>query len=151
MNGQIHEFVRKPIPQRPRIAKRQKAMLVTSDQNELRSYIKQVQSKVGIAKAGWASCAQQLGGVAGRMTAAVGQQQAVPAWVKRHIGGRASGTVIDQSDKILNASVRMINHVPWVSKCLTDSEAQRALDIQREKMAIRLEHQLAAEIRRAGV
>ena len=152
MRGDIHKQARRPIPQRPRMSRRQRPLLVTTEVTELKNYIESVKRNVGIAKAGWASCAEQLGGTGGRMMAlGGGQQQAVPAWVKRHVGGRASGSVIDQADKILNASVRMINHVPWVSKCLTDSEAQRALDIQREKMAKRLEYQLAAELRKVGV
>lgn len=151
MNPQIHQSARKPIPSRPRISKVQRPLLVTTDEGELRSYIKLVQKNVGMAKAGWASCAQQLGGVAGRMPASIGQQQAVPAWVKRHVGGKSSGTVIDMADKLLNASVKMINHVPWVSKCLTDTEAQRALDIQREKMLLRMGYILAAEAAKAGL
>jgi hypothetical protein len=150
MNATIHQAARKPIPARPRISKTQKPLLITSQINELKAYVKEVQKKVGIAKAGWASCAQQLGGTGGRMAAAGGQQQAVPAWVKRHVGKRASGTVVDQADKIINGRVLLINHVPWVSKCLTDTEAQRALDIQREKMLRRLGYVLEAEALKAG-
>lgn len=150
MDGQIHENARRQIPQRPRIPRKPKPLLVTSDVNELKAYIKQVQKKVGIAKAGWAACAQQLGGTGGRMSAFGGQQQAVPAWVKRHVGGRASGSVADQADRTFNARVVMFNHVPWVSKCLTEKEAQRALDIQREKMLLRLGYIFEAEAAKAG-
>jgi hypothetical protein len=148
MDGSLHRKAQRPIPARPRIPRKQPPVLITDDASQLRSYVKKVQKNVGIAKAGWASCAQQLGGTAGRMTSATGQQQAVPAWVKRHAGGKGSGTVIDQSEKLLNATVRMINHVPWVSKCLTDKQAQVALDIQREKMLKRLEIILEAEARK---
>lgn len=150
MDGKVHENARRPIPQRPRLSHRPKPLLVTSDVNELRAYVKEVQKKVGIAKAGWAACAQQLGGLGGRMAAFGGQQQAIPAWVKRHVGARASGSVADQADRTFNARVVMFNHVPWVSKCLTETEAQRALDIQREKMLLRLGYIFEAEAAKAG-
>lgn len=92
-------------------------------QQDLKSYIGQVQKKVGIAKAGWASCAQQLGGTRG-----------LPGWVTRHSRKQQLGTVNDKTSGDRSQYVQMTNRVPWIDKCLNPGQIQRALDIQRGKM-----------------
>jgi hypothetical protein len=79
-----------------------------------------------------------------------GQQQAVPAWVKRHAGGRAAGTVVDQSENFLVGRINMINHVPWVSNCLSDGQAQQAIDMQAEKMRRAMDYTFQADLGSAG-
>ena len=122
------------------------------DKNMLIQYVKTTQKKVGIAKAGWAACAMQLGGTRGRMETGIAgvQQQAVPAWVKRHAGNRAAGTVVDQSENFLTGRINMINHVPWVSNCLSDQQAQQAIDIQAEKMRRALDYAYQADLKAVG-
>jgi hypothetical protein len=44
----------------------------------------------------------------------------------------------------------MINHVPWVSNCLTDAQAQRAIDIQAEKMKRALDSAFGADLKASG-
>ena len=132
--------------------KRQEPLLITDEKSQLKAYIKEVQKKVGIAKAGWAACAMKLGGTRGRMATNVegNEQQAVPAWVKRHAGDRASGTVIDQADNFLLGRINMINHVPWVSNCLSDGQAQQAIDMQAEKMRRAMDYAFQADLGSAG-
>lgn len=94
------------------------------DQDKLATYIKQVQKNVGIAKAGWASCAQQLLGTRG-----------IPQWVTRHIRKKPLGDVQDATKNEGSSQyVRMTNRVPWIDQCLNPGQIQRALDIQRGKM-----------------
>jgi hypothetical protein len=126
--------------------------LITEEKAKLKAYVKEVQKKVGIAKGGWAACAMQLGGTQGRMETNVPgvQQQAVPAWVKRHAGKRAAGTVIDQADNFITGRINMINHVPWVSNCLSDQQAQQAIDIQAEKMRRALDYAYQADLKAVG-
>lgn len=152
MSGMFHKSARKPIPKRPRIEKRQEPLLITDQRAKLKSYVREVQKRVGIAKGGWAACAMQLGGTQGRMETNVGgvQQQAVPAWVKRHAGNRAAGTVVDQSENFLNGRINMINHVPWVSNCLSNQQAQQAIDIQAEKMRRALDYAYQADLKAVG-
>jgi len=95
-----------------------------------RSYVKQISQRVGTAKAGWASCAQQLGGWRG-----------IPGWVTRHARGQSLGNVYDATGGNGSSQyVRITNNVPWIDKCLNAGQIQRALDIQRGKMtnAIRI-------------
>ena len=152
MSAAAHKQALKPIPKRPRMSTRQEPLLITNDRIPLRQYVKEIQKRVGIAKGGWAACAMQLGGTRGRMGTNVegAEQQAVPAWVKRHAGNRATGTVLDQSDNFFTGLIRMINHVPWVSNCLTDAQAQRAIDIQAEKMKRALDSAFGADLKASG-
>lgn len=104
--------------------------LAATNANRLKSYIAQILKRVGTAKAGWASCAQQLGGMRG-----------IPGWVTRHARKGVLGDVYDATGGSGNAQyVRISNRVPWIDKCLNPGQIQRALDIQRGKMvtAIRM-------------
>jgi hypothetical protein len=152
MSSTAHKQALRPIPKRPRMSTRQEPLLITNDRIPLRQYVKEIQKRVGIAKGGWAACAMQLGGTRGRMGTNVegAEQQAVPAWVKRHAGNRATGTVLDQSGNFFTGLIRMINHVPWVSNCLTDAQAQRAIDIQAEKMKRALDSAFGADLKASG-
>lgn len=98
------------------------------DKDKLGQYVAATHKKVGIAKAGWAHCAKQLGGSRG-----------VPQYVTRHAGKRAKGSVIDNSEATGEQYVTMTNHVPWIDQCLSAGQIQRALDIQREKMTTAIE------------
>lgn len=93
------------------------------DKDNLTNYVKTVQKKVGIAKAGWASCAQQLGGTRG-----------LPGWVTRHSRRQQLGSVNDKTTEDRSQYVQMTNRVPWIDQCLNPGQIQRALDIQRGKM-----------------
>jgi hypothetical protein len=88
-------------------------------------YIKQTQKKVGIAKAGWAECAAQLGGFE-RVTG-VGKIQ---KWVFNLINKYGRGSV-----KITDSYVELKNSVPWIGRALSRSNLQQTLDIQRNTLA----------------
>jgi hypothetical protein len=96
---------------------------------QIDSYAKQITQRVGIAKAGWAHCAKQIGGT-----------RDIPQWVTRHAGKRATGSVVDNSEASADQQyVTMENKVPWIDKCLNAGQIQQALDIQREKMTKAIE------------
>ena len=95
---------------------------------QIDSYVKKITQRVGIAKAGWAHCAKQLGGSRG-----------IPQWVTRHAGKRATGSVVDNSEASSEQYVTMTNQVPWIDKCLNAGQIQRALDMQKEKMTKAIE------------
>lgn len=115
---------------RKKVPKNTFPKLAVTNFNLIRSYINKIKQRVGMAKAGWASCAQQLGGTRG-----------LPAWVTRHAGQFQLGDVYDATGGDGRQQyVRMNNRVPWIDKCLNTGQIQRALDIQRGKMvtAIRI-------------
>lgn len=104
--------------------------LAPTNPTRMKAYINKIIKRVGTAKAGWASCAQQLGGWRG-----------IPGWVTRHAGKAVLGNVYDATGgQGSQQFVRMTNRVPWIDKCLNAGQIRRALDIQRGKMvnAIRI-------------
>lgn len=115
---------------RMKVPKNQFPRLAVTGFNHAKGYINKIKQRVGTAKAGWASCAQQLGGWRG-----------IPGWVTRQAGQRQLGNVYDATGGTgASQYVRMTNNVPWIDKCLNAGQIQRALDIQRGKMtnAIRI-------------
>lgn len=108
---------------RRKVSQNQFVNLVVQNQQALSRYTKQVVARVGMAKAGWATPAKYLGGTRG-----------IPAWVTRHSEGRALGSIKDQSQKDTRPFIQITNHVPYVSKCISPAQIQRALDNQRQKM-----------------
>ena len=88
-------------------------------------YIKETQKKVGIAKAGWAECAAQLGG----FEKATGVKK-IQKWVFNLINKYGRGSV-----KITDSYVELKNSVPWIGRALSRSNLQKTLDIQRNTLA----------------
>jgi len=121
-SGAAHREAKAPIPRRPRVGRSQRPLLIVEQAQKFNSYVKLVQQRVGMAKAGWAACAKILGGMRG-----------LPQWVTRHAGKRSAGSVLDRTQGS-SPSITMTNHVPWVDKCLNEGQMQRALDIQAGKM-----------------
>jgi hypothetical protein len=114
---------------RRRVSKNTFVKVSVPRESQIDSYVKKILKKVGIAKAGWAHCAKQIGGT-----------RDIPQWVTRHAGKRATGSVVDNSEASADEQyVTMENKVPWIDKCLNAGQIQRALDIQKEKMTKAIE------------
>jgi len=92
-----------------------------------------------MAKGGWASCAQQLGGFG-----------KIPAWVHRHARASVLGEVHDASFQDTKPFIRITNNVPWIDKCLNQGQMQRAFDIASYKMMQFLRISLDKAKRSAG-
>lgn len=74
----------------------------------LETYLEQTKKKVGLAKSGWAKCAEQLPKVvAGSMT------RGIPSWVTRH--DKSNGSVTDNSSNLDNPSIILKNTTPYAS------------------------------------
>lgn len=111
---------------RKKVSRNTFTKLAPTNPARLKTYINKIIKRVGTAKAGWASCVQQLGGW---------RSGEIPAWVTRHARKSVLGNVYDATGSGGNSQyVRMINRVPWIDKCLNPGQIQRALDIQRGKM-----------------
>lgn len=115
---------------RKKVPKNTFTKLAVVDPGQMKRYVRTIMDRVGTAKAGWASCAKQLGGL-----------RNIPAWVYRHAAARQLGDIYDATGgDTSNQYVKMTNRVPWIDKCLNAGQIQSALDIQRGKMvnAIRI-------------
>jgi len=135
--GKNHQAVR--FGARRKVSRNQFPEIIPSDVGRLKSYINEIVKRVGTAKAGWASCAQQLGGVRG-----------IPGWVTRHARAGVLGTVDDASFLDIKPYIRLTNTVPWVDKCLNQTQMQRAFDIASYKMMQFLRISLAKAEKSAG-
>jgi hypothetical protein len=95
--------------------------------NEQKKYIKETQKKVGIAKAGWAQCAQTLGGTTAPQKSKV---KSIQKWVTNLIPKYGRGSV--QEGK---GYIKIVNSVPWIGNALSRSNLAKSLDIQRTALA----------------
>jgi len=93
----------------------------------LPTYVAEVAKRVGIAKSGWARCAEQLPAViGGSMT------RGIPDWVASQTKG--GGTIENNLSNAANPSVRMTNTVPWVSRICPPGEQLKASQVVIAKM-----------------
>jgi hypothetical protein len=97
-----------------RAYKSQHVFNMAANQNQLTSYIKKAQKRIGYAKAGWADCARKINAINGDGA------RGIPAWAKSKKGG--SGRVVDMTRNSKNPSVSMTNEVGYVSRILPDRE-----------------------------
>jgi hypothetical protein len=98
-------------------------------QDALNNYLASVQARVGIAKSGWAHCANQLRKVvSGAMT------RGIPGWVTRHLGDYGLGEVQDKTANIFNPTVVLTNKCKYADRVLPITEQLMAQNIVAEKM-----------------
>ena len=103
-------------------------------ESTMNAYKESVLKKVGIAKAGWASCALKLKKVnKGSLTAGF------PKWVTRHTGDFDNGRVQDMTSDLKNPRVELTNKTPWASNVIPASEELRAKSVVATKMKKQME------------
>ena len=107
-------------------------MFVSED--AMNSYKETVLKKVGIAKAGWASCALKLKKVnKGSLIAGF------PKWVTRHTGDFDNGRVQDMTSDLKNPRVEVTNKTPWADKVIPESQKEFAKAVIVTKMKKQME------------
>jgi hypothetical protein len=121
--------------------------LVMQKQAKLDAYIKQTQKKVGMTKAGWAACADQIP----ELGLVSSQTRGIPQWVTRNKGHRVpAASSVDASSTFTdtrNPKVRMTNAVPWTSENLSPSQANVAMNIARDKFVKMMNTQIKYVLR----
>jgi hypothetical protein len=124
-------------------------LILGGRKNALQTYINKVKKRVGMAKAGWAVCADRIPDTG----LASGGTRGIPQWVTRNKSAPAPlRSSVDASTtfrKSSNPRVVMRNAVPWTSQNLTESAARAALNIARGKfvkmMNIQIRYVLRAQ------
>ena len=122
---------------RMKVRKRRGAMhlILGGRKTELQTYINKVKERVGMAKAGWAVCAERIPelGLASSVT------RGIPQWVTRNKNAPApQRSSVDASTTFRssgNPRVIMRNSVPWTSQNLSPANAAKAVQIARDKFA----------------
>jgi hypothetical protein len=95
----------------------------------LAKYVADQQTKVGLAKSGWADCAKQLRKVvSGAMT------RGIPRWVTRHLGDHGFGDVQDKTSNFFNPTVVLTNSCKYADRVLPSTEQLMAQNVVAEKM-----------------
>jgi len=128
----IHQAARSG--SRRKVRKRRGAMhLILGKGALLKEYIGKVKARVGMAKAGWAVCADKIPDLGQSQAATKG----IPKWVTRNKDRAVvQRSTVDASTTFRQSSnprVVMRNSVPWTSQNLAPSAARTALNIARDK------------------
>ena len=129
----LHQAARGGSRKKVRKQKGEMHLILGGRKTALQTYINKVKSRVGMAKAGWAVCAEKIPdlGLASSVT------RGIPQWVTRNKNAPAPArSSIDASTTFRasnNPRVVMRNAVPWTSQNLAPSAARTALQIARNK------------------
>lgn len=121
---------------RGRVGRDSKQVVLGADARSLKRYIKDVQGRVGWAKAGWLAALRLVGG------------KPAPAFVEKH--GAGGGAVIDDRQNPDDPSITAINRTPWAARrdeairIIGDAKSSRAISIEGKiKTKLRLARQQA--------
>lgn len=120
-----------------RVRKRRQPNVVIERAASLKSYIREVQRRVGTAKAGWIRGAQLL-------------TAKFPAWIGK-TGGESLGSVQDNSANPLNPSITVSNEVPYASDIFPSSKMSELLSTRIRDMEKNAERFVDAKRRKAGL
>jgi hypothetical protein len=125
----IHQEHRKPRDGRTR--NRGNKLYIA--EGDLPGYIESVAKRVGIAKSGWARCAEQLPRViSGKMT------RGIPDWVVDQT--KATGEIENHLGDTSNPRVLMTNKVPWLSRICPPDQQLKASQVVVAKMKKQMEN-----------
>lgn len=121
-----------------RAKKNQFPAAIIFEARKITTYANQVARRVGTGKAGWAQCAEELGGARG-----------IPQWAKKNRSSSVGG-VEDKSSSFNNPSITIENRVRYIANLCSKSAISRAVRIQREKMEKHIERVLEHCKKQAG-
>ena len=110
---------------RMRVSRNQFPLLIVDSPNKLKSYITKIEKRVGTAKAGWAGCAKLMGGTRGIKAWVVSNSNSSKPTARAMFNGSMSG---------FSGQYHVSNLVPWVDVCLTPSQRDEAVNIQKRNM-----------------
>lgn len=146
--GAAHQRAR--FGSRQQVPKNQFVRQVVTDEPAMLRYIKRRQDNIGTAKAGWAACAEQLGGARAVRSKDDGRVD-LPKWVRRHLKNRAAGAVTDKSFAADRPFIELKNQVSYAGQVISDQTIRQTIDTQILRMINRLAIIAAAEARKAGL
>lgn len=135
---------------RQNIPKNQFIKVVATNPQAIDRYVKQRQENIGTAKAGWAACAEKLGGAKAVRSKDDGRVE-LPKWVRRQLRRFFGGDVADYSDAKLNPFIELKNLVSYAGQVISNETIQQTIDTQILRMINRLAIIAAAEAKKAGL
>lgn len=135
---------------RQNVPKNQLVRIVVTNPAAIDRYVKKRQDNIGTAKAGWAACAEKLGGAKAVRSKDDGRVE-LPKWVKRQLGKYLPGDVADYSESKANPFIELKNLVTYAGQVISDQTIQQTIDTQILRMINRLSIIASAEARKAGL
>jgi hypothetical protein len=143
----IHQAAREGSRRKVRKQRGNMHLILGGRKSALQTYINKVKKRVGMAKAGWAVCAERIP----NLGLASAGTRGIPQWVTRNKNAPApQRSSVDASTtfrKSSNPRVVMHNAVPWTSQNLTESAARAALNIARGKFVKMMDIQIRYVLR----
>jgi len=141
VDSRIHEAAR--TGRRKRTVKPASGMVVILNKPEhLERYVKKRQRMVGLAKAGWAKCAELI-----KSSKKGPATRGIPQWVTRH-KRRANGSIQDLTHSERNPKVIMTNKIPWASNVITPNETRKAVELAKRNFVEYMNRTMKGELRR---
>jgi hypothetical protein len=144
----IHQAAREGSRRKVRKQRGNMHLILGGRKSALQTYINKVKKRVGMAKAGWAVCAERIP----NLGLASAGTRGIPQWVTRNKNAPApQRSSVDASTtfrKSSNPRVVMHNAVPWTSQNLTESAARAALNIARGKFVKMMNIQIRYELKK---
>jgi hypothetical protein len=146
--GDLHKKAR--FGPRQNIPKNQFIKAVVTNPAAIDRYVKKRQENIGTAKAGWAACAEKLGGARAVRSKDDGRVE-MPSWVKRQLRKYLPGDIADFSEAKVRPFIELKNLVSYAGQVISDQTIQQTIDTQILRMINRLGIIAAAEARKAGL
>ena len=146
--GQAHRKAR--FGPRQNVPRNQALRLVVTNQQAIDAYIKKRQENIGVAKAGWAACADELGGAKTVRSKDDGRVE-LPGWVRRQLKKFQLGSVSDNSDRKKDPFIELRNGVKYIGQLISQETVQQTIDTQVLRMINRLGIISSAQARKAGL
>lgn len=137
-DGSVHKKTRNTYG---RVRKGWKGRNIVMDSKDLKSYITARQDLVGLTKAAWAACAQDVN------ADVKDALRGIPAWVKRHVS-RVPHSVTDKSSGAL-PHITLTSKIPWADKALRPTDHKEAIRISREKFFKSMGYEIKAALKKA--
>lgn len=147
IDPQLHQGARSG-PRRKVRKTRGTMYFLLAGQGALNTYINKVKKRVGMAKSGWATCAEKIPQLGQKQAATTG----IPNWVTRNKNTKyARGSTVDASSTFRNSNnprVIMRNAVPWTSQNLSASANRFALRFAKDKFVKMMNIQIRYVLRK---
>ena len=103
-----------------------RASALVTDGAALKAYVRKIQARVGLTKAGWADAAEDCGGTRG-----------IPVWAGGRHAGRQGGATVTAAGG--DPEVVLENRVPWARDGLPIGVENQAVRIAEERLQRRME------------
>jgi hypothetical protein len=128
--GNLHKAAKGALPK----TLRGQRSMINLDEKSLRKYIKEIQQRVGFAKAGW--------------VVALPSRRGIPDWVAKH---RSLGFILDKTKFTLSPHLIFQNNVPWIKKLFKAGAYKQSFSRMAKQIEKEIIRMIKADAKKAKV